>query len=196
MTEDSVNPYAAPSHDQLELATEASDRFYIVSGVKFLLLYLLTMGLYGLYWDYKQWALIKRATRGDEWPVMRAIFSVFFQHSLNAEIDQSLRRQQIAFDWNHNARATAVVIVMLVASISGRMSNREFGGLAVDLISVACVPLLAVLRLQVQRAANAACGDPDGRGNSQFTAANIIWFVIGSLFWLLVLVGIFMPAEA
>ena len=196
MSEEILNPYAAPSHDRLEVAPADTDRFYVVSALKFVVLYVVTFGLYSLYWDYKQWAMIKRATKGDEWPVARAIFNVFFQHSLNAEIDQRLRRQNIAFDWNPGARATAIVVVLLIGGATGRMSSREFGGLTVDLISIACIPLLAALRVQVQRAANAACGDPLGRTNARFGAANIIWCLFGGLFWLLVLIGLYATAGA
>lgn len=196
MNEELVNPYAAPSHDRLEVAAAESEHFYVVSPTKFCVLYLATLGLYTLYWDYKQWALIKRTTHGSEWPVPRAIFNIFFQHSLNAEIDQRLHRQGIAFDWSPNGRATAIVFVLLVHSVSGRISDTELGGTWALAIMLACIPVLTWLRLKVQRAANTACGDPLGRSNSSFGAANIIWIVLGSLFWLLVLIGLFMPAEA
>jgi hypothetical protein len=195
VSEELVNPYAAPSHDRLELASTDQEAFYVVSAAKFAVLYLITFGLYSVYWNYKHWAMIKRARNGDEWPVARAIFSIFFQHSLTAEIEQRLRRQKIAFDWNPNARATAIVIVTLAMSLLDRLDRIGFDEPIYSVLTIACVPILAILRLQVQRAANAACNDANGRSNANFTAANIIWCVLGVLLWALILIGNFMPAD-
>jgi hypothetical protein len=196
MTEDALNPYAAPSHDNLEVAATEGAWFYVVSIRKFAILYLMTVGLYGIYWDYTHWARIKRATKGSEWPVARAIFNIFFQHSLVAEIDQRLRRQSVDFQWKPNDWATPIVLVLLLSGVLNRMGARDVGGLWVDLLGFACIPVLVLLRAKVQRAANAACGDPEGRSNAGFGAANILWCVFGGLFWLLALVGTFLPEGA
>jgi hypothetical protein len=196
VSEELLNPYAPPSHDRLEVAESRSDWFYVVSIPKFVTLYLLTAGLYGLYWDYTHWARIKRASRGSEWPVPRAIFNIFYQHSLVAEIDQRLRRQGVDFPWKPSDSATPIVLVIIASGVLGRMSANGVGGLIVDILSLSCVPLLTLLRAKVQRAANAACGDPNGSGNANFTAANIIWCIVGVIFWSLALIGTFMPADA
>ena len=41
-----------------------------------------------------------------------------------------------------------------------------------------------------QGAINTACNDPEGRTNSTITVANIVWIILGALFWGLVLIGI------
>lgn len=72
------NPYAAPS-SAVEITTAPlNHRFYVASPTKFLIMYLGTMGIYEIYWVYKHWAQFKAATKGDQWPVMRALFPIFF----------------------------------------------------------------------------------------------------------------------
>ena len=56
--------------------------YYPVSLPKFLILSVLTFGLFEFYWLYKNWAFIKERDRSDILPVARAIFGVFFLYSL------------------------------------------------------------------------------------------------------------------
>ena len=43
----------------------------------------------------------------------------------------------------------------------------------------------------IQKAANVACDDSEGLSNSQLTAANIAWLVVGGLLWALILYGLY-----
>lgn len=185
-----INPYAAPAHfGTVDDAVEAKP-FYVVSTRKFLVLYLGTAGMYGLYWNYRHWAQFKRFTRGTQWPVARAIFSIFFVHALLAEIEQQLRKQAVAWEWNRGSLANGIVTVLLVQGLSNRMAGREFGSPFTDWLAVAAIPLLAWLKWKVQRATNAACADPDGDLNREFTTANIAWLLLGAIFWCLLALGL------
>ena len=192
------NPYAAPSTAQPEAnaAIDQAQFFYVVSPTKFIALYLATFGLYGLYWMYQHWAAYRRATRQELWPVARSIFSIFYFHSLYREIDQRLRRLNVAYEWNPGALATMTVVVSLVYSLLSRMDRFGATGKIWPVLMFCCLPLLGFLKMTAQRAANAACEDPTGGGNANFTVANIIFVVLGGLFWLLVLIGLFLPQGA
>jgi hypothetical protein len=180
-----VDPYAAPTATVADLAeAPAASRFYVVSSLKFWSLYAATFGLYGFYWVYRQWADVKRATKGDEWPVMRAIFAVFFIHPLTAEIDQVLTRAQIRRDWHPQLLATLLVVAIIAGRVLDRLADpNEFGVL--DGISVALLPVVGALQWRIQLAANAACEDPEGTRNARFTVANFVWIGLGGLMWLL-----------
>lgn len=66
----SDNLYAPP---QAELVTPSPtvelQAFYVVSQRKFLTLFILTLGIYQLFWAYKNWQQFKLANGGDIWPV-------------------------------------------------------------------------------------------------------------------------------
>jgi hypothetical protein len=189
-----IDPYAAPTAP-VETAPELdASRFYVVSSTKYWILSIATFGLYGFYWVYRQWADIKRATRGDEWPVARAIFSVFFMHALVREIEQVLVRARIRYDWAPEGLATMCVVAMIGGRLIDRVPEEALGDAGL-LLSLAAMGVVAFLKWRMQLAANVACGDPDGRGNARFTAGNVVWIVFGALFWLLVLVGLALPAE-
>src|SRR4029078_4087385 len=120
-------------------ATDESQVFYVVSPTKFLPLYLTTFGIYGLDWMYQHWAIYRRATRQQMWPVARAIFSIFFFHSLYSEIDQRLRRLKVAYEWNPSSLATVTVVLTLAVSFLSRMEKFGATGKIWTVLVVGCI---------------------------------------------------------
>lgn len=54
----------------------------IINVNKFIILCILTLGLYSIWWMYKAWRFFKEKDFLDVLPVMRAIFSIFFLYAL------------------------------------------------------------------------------------------------------------------
>lgn len=184
------NPYAAPSSEVAVDEKPSRHRFYVVAPTKFFVLFIATLGLYQLYWHYKNWSLLKQARRSDEWPVMRAIFSIFFTHAMFREIDKELVMNRHNYAWRPEIHATIIVIILIADRIISRISDYSEDFTALDGISLLSVPALAYLLFQAQKAANLACGDPYGKTNANYTVANIIWIVLGGLFLLLIGLGL------
>lgn len=189
------NIYAAPLSNLDEPQTAGAEaRFYVVSSGKLLTLYFLTLGLYQLYWNFKNWSLHNRATDAGVWPLPRAIFAVFFTHSLFRHIagyDATGKRG----DWASSGAATGMVVLLIIGNILSRLSWKGIGSPTVDILSLLMLVPTGLLLKRVQAEVNARCGDPDGRGNARFTAANIAWCVAGGLFWGLALLGLFVDPE-
>lgn len=53
---------------------------------KFIILFVFTLGLYGIWWMYKAWTFIKEKDRVSIMPAARAIFAIFFLSSLFEKI--------------------------------------------------------------------------------------------------------------
>jgi hypothetical protein len=187
-----INPYAAPSSPVDITEEQAPQRFYVVAPIKFLVLFFVTIGMYQIYWVYKHWSQFKKSTRGDQWPVMRAIFAVFFTHSLFVEINHSLNTNKVKYQWNSGVHATFTVIFLVIGNIMDRLSMKEIGSPITDLLSILVVPIIGFFLYRAQCAANHACGDPKGDTNKNFTVANIIWIVIGLIWSAMVALGLFM----
>jgi len=181
--------YSVPQAE-LELDDKALGTFYVVGAVKFWVLYIATMGLYQIYWFYKNWHNFKLATVTNMWPPMRGIFAIFFTHSLFHEVDQVVKDQEIDVQWSPGTLATWYVILAITSSVTDRLSDKSIGSPYTDIASVLVLPLIAIVLYKAQRVINVAMGDPDGISNSRFTAANIFWIALGSLMWLMVAVGL------
>ncbi len=182
--------YAPPQAD-IEVREFADGEYYVVAPGKFLALTILTMGLYLVYWFYRQWRTVKDRDQSNIWPVPRGLFYIFFTHSLYADINERLRNSGTSFQWSPGTSATLVVIVAILSNILSRLSGENIGPPITDVLSIAIVPALAYLALPAQKAANAASGDADGSGNANFTGANWVWMILGGLVWALSLFGLY-----
>ncbi|MES2106349.1 MAG: hypothetical protein V4634_20180 [Pseudomonadota bacterium] len=167
-----------------------STDYYVVSKRKYFLLFFATVGMYEFFWFYKNWKLHKIRTGESSWPVMRAIFSIFFAHSLFEAVDRSLRASGKEFSWDPRATATGFVLLQIASSILDRLSSKNVGSPYTDLLSLALLPLLAWRIYIAQQAINIACGQPNGESNSKLSIANFIWLGLGLIFWVLMIIGL------
>jgi hypothetical protein len=170
-------------------------RFYVVSTRKFLILFIGTLSLYAFYWFYKQWACLRdSAPEGsddrDIWPSLRAIFTLFFVHSLFREVKQHSVAGSALDEWENGAHATFMVILLLATSAVDRLSWMNIGPpVSYYLLIVLMMPLL-FLYCKAQGLINIACGDPAGAANDKLSWANYGWLFLGAVWWLLILVGL------
>lgn len=156
--------------------------FFHVSLTKLLVLSICTLGLYEVYWFYKNWQLIKRREASDIVPALRAIFSVLFCYSLFQKVEQEAEKSNAP-----SIAAGPLAIGWIVVTVLWRLPDPYW-----------LISFLAVLfMLPVQHAANAvnAYAAPDHDPNRRFTAWNIAAVVIGGLFLVLVVIGTFLPGE-
>jgi hypothetical protein len=188
--------YAPPRAHVADLAIEtASTEFYVVSLRKFWLLLMATFGLYSYYWFYRHWARYRVRNHEPLWPVARAIFSIFFVHSLNRNVDDTLRKARTAHAWWPAASATAFIVLSIVSGICSRLAGRIETLPWLDYVSIALLVPIGWTMASTQRAANAACDDPRGARNARLTKANFAWLVLGGLFWLVYLAGLVLTSS-
>lgn len=194
--------YAPPKADLSQFGDAASDgdnAFYVVAIRKFTLLFFLTLGIYQLYWTYKNWSAYKDRCRyanaegKDIWPIPRAIFSVFFTHSLFHKVDDYATEKERTLSWSVDSHATGLVGLLIISGVCERLSSKSIGSPYTDLAwLVMLVPLYFGYR-HAQQYVNTACGDPTGISNSELTGANWAWMVVGGLFCILAMIGLFLP---
>jgi hypothetical protein len=184
------NPYKPPEANlTLEDTVEANDSmFYVVSPKKFLLLFIGTLGIYQLYWFYENWSKYKAHKKLSLWPIPRALFSIFFAHSLFRIINEKLVLKNNEKGWNHSFSATLFVLFTLVSN-ADKLFEEAFGELISYTIVIIMIPLTAWILYEVQIRINQVCGSIDGEENSKITGANIFWLALGGILWLLLLFG-------
>jgi hypothetical protein len=180
--------YAPPKSDPTPDAPlqQESAGFHVVSPRKFWILFLSTTGLYQIYWFYSHWAAQKKFRGESTWPGMRALFSIFFTHSL-------FQRIRAANDLKTAPLlgfATCYVLLTVAETTASRLSINDVGSPWSDLVEFGVMPLVGYCLVSAQKQANSACGDPGGSTNNRLTAANIVWILIGLLFWGMGLFGL------
>lgn len=185
----SDNPYTPPKSDVEVKVDEKKSQFYIVSPKKFALLYFFTIGLYSLYWFYNNWKQYKEYTEERMLPILRAIFNIFFVHSLFRKVQNTLNSQNKSFDWSPSWLATFYVIFSIMGYALDQMSTKEIWSPYSDIIGLSLLPITYMLLIKAQKAINLCQEDPEGESNSLMTTSNYVWMVIGVLLWGLVILG-------
>lgn len=165
--------------------------FYVVSPKKFLLLFIGTFSLYSFYWFYKNWDLYKKSTDEEMWPIMRAIFSIFFVHSLFELIANKYREQTKEKFISVSYLATIYVILTILSRISDKLSDNEILIPFTYYISFLSLPVIGAIFYKVQLLINTACDIPNGNSNNKLTPLNYMWLILGGVIWLLVLLSIY-----
>ncbi len=152
--------------------------YFPVSVNKLVVMSIFTGGLYEVYWFYKNWQLIKNRERSNIMPFLRAFFALFFCYALFERI--SVAAKDSGFNAIDSGPLTVGWIIFAWA----------FGFLPIPytLLSVLSVLFL----ISVQRAVNQINSrhSPQVDSNSHYTGWNILWIVVGSIFWLAFLLAL------
>lgn len=112
-----------------ESVTSKSDgpKFFYVTDIHFITMSLITLGLFNTYWIYKNWKFIKERDDLDIMPVWRAIFGLFFIHSLLSEIsdDKELNRI-VPSNFSSLILATGWIVMNVFGNILSKSENLSF----------------------------------------------------------------------
>ncbi|RSZ57447.1 hypothetical protein HF313_11980 [Massilia atriviolacea] len=189
------NLYAPPQADMSKtpVAAGSDDSFYVVSQRKFTLMFILTFTLYLYYWFYKNWANYKKqcqlqnAADSDIWPVPRAIFAIFFIHSLFRNVDQHAEAKQRPLGWNVGAHATWLVVMLVITNLANGVITTIFGQVLGSLVTIGLLAGICYSLRSAQAYINKSCGDPEGARNNRLTTANYVWMAAGIILWLLII---------
>lgn len=185
----SENPYTAPESDLEVVENEDNTQFYVVSIKKFTILFFITIGLYTIYWFYKNWKGYKESSGKSIWPVPRAIFNIFFVKSLFEEVQKQLKEAAKEFSWKPADLANLYIVFTVIGYVLDRLSFKEIGSPYTDLLSILMLPVVYMTLVKAQRAINLCQNDPEGESNSTYSVGNYIWILFGTIFWLLSIYG-------
>lgn len=184
------NLYQTPSAELL-VEEHPRDAFFVTSLNKLFTLYFVTLGLYSIYWVYKQWDTQRAAMRPKKIsPAARSIFQIFFIHSLCRLIAGQLQAKGLG-DWKYAAVAWAYIALIFVSNGLSRADGHLGATLELMLLLVGTILPAWPLSI-IQAKANLVSGDSEGSSNSRFSVANYLCMVPGVLLWLLVFLGYFL----
>jgi hypothetical protein len=156
--------------------------FFPVSRLKLLVMYIVTFGLYEIFWFYKNWQLFKAATGEDISPFWRAVFRVFFLYSLFKEIQDKAQSRGVHADFS----PFLLTVVWIGLMVCSRLP---------DPYGLVCLFSVIVL-LPVQWTVNElnSVVAPNHNPNDRFSVWNIAAIVVGGSLIVLAIVGTLMPA--
>jgi hypothetical protein len=161
-------PRPEPREPMFLLGTKDPQWFLVGEG-KLVVMMLVTLGVYQLYWFYKQWDRVRDAGENLA-PAPRALFAIVFCYPLFRRIVESGH----AVGVKTGAPAWLLTIGFIAPSLTTRMPEPAF---LLGLLAV--VPLVAAQRIAT--AVALAQGSTEDR-NTRLTPAN--WAAIGAAFFI------------
>jgi hypothetical protein len=188
-----LSAYQAPEAELLVKESGTSPQFFPVSLTKLNVMYIVTFGMYTVIWFFQNWKLQEPKMEKKIRPVWRAIFSIFYTHSLFKRIHEKSEEKGME-NWAHSSLATIFVIFVLLSSIGDKITDKieslSFLAPFVLLLTFVCLYSL----YQTQKVVNVLNDDVEGKLNGNFTAANIFFIVLGIIMWSLVIFGSYILA--
>ena len=181
--------------DNSAAVTTNEPEFFPVSEGKLITLYLLSFGLYGIYWFYQNWKIQQPKMDKKIMPLMRAIFSIFFTHSLFRIIDKSAEHLDKKHKFNANVLATFFVAAIIVSNVIDRLSlnSSAFINMSSNTIIIASIIIffLSVYPMvKVQATVNRINGDLLGYLNHKYSIWNYLLMALGASMWALMAMGL------
>lgn len=147
---------------------------------QFIILSVATLGLYNIWWMYKAWKFFEQKDRLRIMPAARAIFSIFFLHSLFERILRFARSR----GYEKSYSSTGLFIVFVILSICNRLPGL-YSIIAIFSFLVFFQPIDAFnsgIEASTQYALKIRSG---------FSTRQIVLIICGVMIWILMLLGLF-----
>ena len=177
-----MNPYAAPTARVEDAAArpEAEPVFFAVSLVKLALMSIVTLGLYEIYWFYKNWKCVERNAGDKVNAPIRSVFYPIMSYSLFRRVREHAKRSGVA-----GFPAGWLAVALFLVTVLWRLPDPWW-----------LVSFLGFLPLvPVQKSVNAINAKlaPAADANARFTGWNVFGLVVGGIVLALSVVGAFVP---
>jgi hypothetical protein len=171
--------------NQNEHPTEYSGPLYLyVSKKRLILMSIASFGIYEAYWLYKNWAYIKQRDGSEIMPFWRALFGIFFCHSLFRRIHADKEAHSYSVPtFQPGTLATIWVILIIFGNILSRLP--VIGILAPFIPSFLCLTSVQGYINQVTEKR-----DPNQPMHSLASTGHIICMCFGAIVWILSLIGL------
>jgi hypothetical protein len=160
----------------------ASGDWFTPSTFKFLVMDIVTLGLYKVYWNYRQWKCVKQREGSAIMPFWRAVFTPIWFYFLLRRM--AAERSRLGLPAMPAGLLTALYLALVLTYVLPP---------PLDLLGsvLAVIPMLAANRYAITLNQATGRGAVEGR----FSALNAVGLALGGAFWLLTILGLFF-AEA
>lgn len=174
------------------LRESSTIEYFAISPKRLVLFSIITFGVYEIYWFYKNWEAVKKFEGEKIYPFWRAIFAVFFCYSLFKKVLESAKSNAYEDSYSPGWLATVYILLLIIGNGLSRIESYDIG---FNLIWLTVAIATFIPLLSIQRAINFNNGRvrADFKLRKEFSGGEVVLIVVGVIWSLLVLVGIFIP---
>lgn len=165
---------------------------FVISITKLITLFILTFGIYLLYWFWKHWQSIKITSGEKISPLFRAFFALFFVHALFRRMRSIISEHGPERKWYLESRSHAGWYVLLVMASwpLNIWANSDYEINIIDFLALVPFFLILIPLMPMQKLVNRLAGDPQGKQRTRYSGWDITFIVFGSFWWLMTSIGL------
>lgn len=160
-------------NNELLETSEQIETQYLISTNKFIILSVLTFGLYEAWWFYKSWRFFQQKENKDLAPAMRTIFGIFYLIPLFNRIKFYAIRMNYEKSYYSGVLLLGYIVCVLFSYLSFP------GSIISNLTVLFLIPPFNALNFAKRNSENIIVIE-----QSHFSTKQIILIVIGGLLWL------------
>jgi hypothetical protein len=151
----------------------------IITLKMFIVLCIVSFNLYSLWWIYKEWRFFRQKERSEIMPALMTIFSIITMASLFNKILRFAKEK----GYSHNYFSIALFCGYIIGNLLSTLSDAL--GLISVLSFVFIIPPFKALNYAKQNSNDFIVTE-----QSSFNGQQIGLLIVGSIFWILVLLGL------
>ncbi len=154
-------------------AAAATPPFFAVTTEKLAVMSVATMGLYLMYWFYRNWRLIEARERSPMMAILRSLFAIFFVYTCFYRIRAYGQARNIADPPQAGLMASIYIVLALTVF------------LPTPWMYLSLLSPLSFLPLQAYANQINEADCPGHDRNGRYSSANQVWLAVMGLFWVL-----------
>jgi hypothetical protein len=162
------------------LSINETEPQYLIEPSNFILLSILTVGLYPVWWTYKAWRFFIQKEGSNANAAVRTVFNLFFLYQLLNRIKQFAKQQ----GYEDNFSPAVAFILVVVSTFAGLLPPPFFLLFLLEVVFL--LPAVKAFNFAVQQSEGI-----ESYINKSLNTRQTVLVVIGALFWLLILLGLF-----
>lgn len=151
--------------------------YYNVSIERFLFMIFISLGLFIIYWSYKNWKSIKETNSIEISPILRGIFSAYYIYPLLVNIQSN---NKLSIDKKDNLSPGKLYLGMIVTNLLGRSFNvidNDYG----QVLGIIVIMLSFLFLIPAQKYINKINID---KNYSEWSTGLTIVVILGVIIWL------------
>jgi len=164
-----------------------SDKIVIkkISVNKFILLSIITFGLYELWWVYKSWCFFQYKDNSNIMPAVRTIFSVFYLIPLFMKIIRLSKKYEYNKDYYSGLLFVGYFIICLLARLPDPYFLISFFSF------IFFIPPVKALNFAMEN-----CDKFHVKEQKSFNVRQIFLLIIGGSLWVFLIIGLFVSNKS
>lgn len=119
-----------------------SQRFYPISMKKFILMNVFTLGLFHVFWSYKNWIYIEKENKKSFWSFPRSFFYAFTFYSFNSWVNKKSMNDSDSENGYSNDIAIFILIGLISAFVFNAFNDSVFEVLIILLVVLCYAPFV------------------------------------------------------